>query len=158
MAVGRDEDVRGLDVAVHVARAVDRVQRVAQAGDQVGGGLRRERALAPARPQVGADHEAHREIGDAVGLARGVDGDHVRVLDRRRGARLLHEALADRGILEQLRCDQLEGDDAIERDFTGAVDHAHSPAADHRLDAVSRDHRPGREQGHTAVYIRLSDC
>ena len=58
--------------------------------------------------------EPHREEREAVGLAGGVDRDHVRVLDRRRGARLAQEPLADRVVLDQLGRDHLQRDDAVE--------------------------------------------
>ena len=92
-------------------------------------------------------------IGDAVVLARLVDGDHVRVIDARRGARLGQEALADVVVVDQLGRDHLQRDDTVEPELDGAIDHAHPAAADHAVDPVSGDLRARSELRHTgAVY------
>src|SRR3712207_8358380 len=46
--------------------------------------------------EVAALHVAHRDVQQAVVLARVVDGDDVRMVDRGGRARLAHEAIAER--------------------------------------------------------------
>ena len=157
MPVRVDEQVRRLDVAVHEAGAVDRVQRGAGLRDDIGRLGRVERAAAAdERAQVVAGDEAHRDVGDAVVLARRVHRDHVRMLDARRGARLAQEPLADVVVVEQLRRDHLQRDDPLELELDRAVDHAHPAATDQRLDPVAGHHRAGRELPHRALYIRTA--
>ena len=95
--VARDQDVGRLDVAVHEPGGVRGVERVGDLGDDARGPRGLEAALAPQQPvQVGARHVAHDEVEVAVLLARRVDRDDVRVVDRRGQPRLALEALAER--------------------------------------------------------------
>ena len=150
MAVAVDEQVRRLDVAVHEAGPVDRVQR--------GGGLRDDRrglgrieraAVANQRAQVVAGHEPHRDVRDPVVLAGRVHRDHVRVVDAGRGARLGQKARADVVVVEQLRRDHLQRHDPVEIELERAIDDAHPAPANERLDPVSGDHRAGSELPHS---------
>jgi hypothetical protein len=159
--VAVDEHVRGLDVAMDVAGAVDGVQPDARLADLVGRATRRERAATPhERAHVVAVDEAHRDVRDAVPLSRGMHRNHVRMLDRRRRPRLPEEALADQPVLEQLGRDHLERDDPLELELAGPVDDAHPATADDRLDPITGDHSPGREepQAHRCWYIRTGDA
>ena len=95
VAVLVEQHVRRLDVAMHVARAMDRVERVAERARRRGRPLRAQRPVAAhERAQVVSGHVAHDEIGLPVRDARAVDGQHVRVLDGGGGARLAQEARA----------------------------------------------------------------
>ena len=129
MVVLVQQHVRRLHVAVHERPAVGGVERPRHLAQQVQRPLRRELAVAlEDRLQVLPVDEAHREVELAVVLARLVDGDHVRVVDRRGELRLAQEALAEALVLGQLGGDQLQRDGPLERQVGGAVDHAHAAA------------------------------
>jgi len=75
----------------------------------------RESALAlEQRLQVAPVHEAHGEIELTLELARIVDGDHVRVVERRRESRLAQKARPELLVLGELARDQLERHRAVE--------------------------------------------
>src|SRR4029077_14074648 len=87
--------------------------------------------------QVAALDVAHRDVQGALLLARVVDRDDVRVVDRRREARLAHEALAERLILGELWRDELERDRAVEVELHGPIDHAHAAPPGDAGDAMT---------------------
>ena len=132
-----EQHVRGLDVAVHEPARVGGVERSGDLLERCGRPRRLERALAQHRLQVGALDEAHRDVQLPVDLARVVDRDDVRMLDRGRQPRLAQEALAERHVVGELRGEQLQRDVAVEREVVGAVDDAHAAAADQRLDPIA---------------------
>ncbi len=143
----RDEDVRGLDVAMDEALLVRGVERFRDLGEDV------ERAPGLERPFLG--HEAgevraldvaHGEIKEPVLIARLVDRDHVRVVEGGGDPRLAQEALAEALVLGELGRDHLEGDLAPESRFLGTVDRTHASAADERLDPVAGNRRPRRQR------------
>src|SRR5215208_25208 len=98
------------------------------------------------RPQVAALHEAHGEVELSVVLPRLVDGDHVRMVERRGEARLAEETGAEALVLRQLRRDQLERHGALERQVCRPVDDAHAAATDQRLDPVAGESRARSER------------
>jgi hypothetical protein len=115
--------------------------------------------IAAARPpfgaqqpvQVGPRHPAHHEVEPPVLLARLVDGDHVRVIDRRRHPRLALEALAEARVGGVLGGDQLERDRPPQRELGGAIDDAHAAAAGDRLDPAARDMSAFEDVGHPQI-------
>ena len=70
------------------------------------------------------------------------------MLDRRRRARLAHEARAEVGIAGQRGRDQLQRDRAVERELDGTVDHAHAAAAGDVDDAMAGEDVAGSQVGH----------
>ena len=116
-----------------IARRVGRVQRAARAHQ---------------RAQVAARDVAHRDVGDPVLLARLVHGDHVRVVDAGRGARLGQEAPPDVLVVQQFRRDHLERHDPLQGELPRPVDDAHPAAPDHRLDPVTGHDGAGLERAH----------
>ena len=97
-----------------------------------------ERPLAQQLFQVGAVDEAHRDVQLPVDLAGVVDRDDVRMLERGGQARLAEEALAERDVVGQVGCEQLQRDVAVEREVVGAVHDPHPAAAEQRPPADSR--------------------
>ena len=152
VVVGAEQDVGGLDVAVDDAARVRRVERAGHLGDdvrragRVAGGARRARACAGRRLDV-----AHRDVErPVVALARVVDRDDVGVVDRRRGARLADEAIAEVGVLGELRGDELQRDRAIEVELERSIDHPHAAAARDPQDAVAGELVSLVQAGHRA--------
>ena len=79
------------------------------------GPRRLERPASQHDLQVAALDEAHRDVQLPVDLARVVDRDDVRMLERGRHPRLGQEALPERDVLGELRREQLQRDVAVER-------------------------------------------
>ena len=135
-----DEHVRGLDVPVHQAAPVRRVQGVGHLGgdgDRAGG---LEHAFAPQeRLEVGALDVPHRDEQAPVGLPRLVDRDDVGVVEPGGEARLAQQALAEALVVGQRRIEELERDRPVEAGVPGEVDLAHAAAAGQLLDAISRE-------------------
>jgi len=126
---------------VDEAGGVRGVERGGDLADDPRRARRRERPLAAdERADVVAVHEAHRDVRDALLLARVVDGDHVRVVDRGRDARLAQEPRAHVGVLDQRGRDHLHRHRALQRELPRAVHHAHAAAPGDRLDPVAREH------------------
>ena len=100
---GGDQDVRRFHVPVDEPLAVRRLEGGGDLGDE-----RRDLvllqwpALSEPRLQVGAVDVPHRDVEDAVLLARLVDRDDVRMLERGSDLRLALEALAEVLVLAHL--------------------------------------------------------
>ena len=145
LIVPAEQDVRGLDVAVDDPGVVRGVERLGDL-EHDRRGLRRCKRPGGghALVQVVAVDEAHGDVGPPVVLAVVMDRDDVRVLDRRRGARFVQEALADARIAEPARRDDLQGHGPVEAELGGLVDDAHPPATGDRFHAVPGELRDWR--------------
>ena len=141
-AVAVDEDVLRLHVAVDEPRAVGGVERGRNVREQDEHALRLELAALGEPLQVGSLHEPHRHEEARLALARLVDGNDVRMLERRLQHRLAPEALAEAGVGAQGRREDLERNDAVERELRRLVDRAHATGAEPPLDPVPGDRRP----------------
>ena len=129
------QDVRGLDVAVHQASRVGRVERLRHLVDDRGSPAGLEPALlGEDLAQVDAIDEAHGDEQRAVSLAHGVDGDHVWMLDLSSDRGLALEARAELRVVGILGRDHLERDDPVRKPLARAVHHAHAAATRDRLD------------------------
>ena len=84
-------------------------------------------------------HQAHRHEQPVVGLAGLVDRDDVRVLDAGLEQALAPEPLTERGVLPEIRGEELEGDGSVQGELRRLVDDAHSPLPEDALDAVARE-------------------
>ena len=143
-----DQHVGGLDVAVDEPARMGGVERSGDLAQQLRRRGRRQRAaLDHQLAQVRAVDPAHRDEEALVLLARLVDGDHVRMLERGGHARLAHEARAELRIARQLGRDQLEGHRALETLLHGPVDDSHATSAGDGLDAVAGE-EPAGGDGH----------
>jgi hypothetical protein len=128
-----DEDVARLDVAVDKPGGVRGVQGGGDRGDERRRPARGQRADRADDPLEGAArHEPHRDELHAVGLARRVDGDDVRVVDGRDGAGLAHEPHPDRLVAGQ----QLQRHDPAEPLVPRLVHGRHPADADQALKQV----------------------
>ncbi len=142
-AVGEQEDVRRLDVAVDHAllvRVVERVQDLRHDAHDVGDAEALVRL--EARLQLASLDELHRDVPDACFLAEIVDRHDVRVVEAARRVRLAAKAVdhLDRVLAGELvLADRLQRDDALDHRIVGFVDDAHRAAADLAPDLVLAD-------------------
>ena len=140
-AVAIEQHVLRLDVAVHDAAVVRELQRVADLRDDA----QRLRGRQPSRalhlPQVHAVDELHQQVVQAARLAEVVDGDDVRVLKAREGARLAREALGEARVARDGGRQNLERDQSVEPRLPRLVDGAHAALADQFEDLELRKER-----------------
>ena len=146
VTVGRDEDVRGLDVAVDEPERMRRVQGGCDLTRDRDGCFLRQRSLREQLLELGAVDVAHGDVQLAGDLAGVVDRDDVRVVDRCGQAGLAEEALAEALVLRELGGEDLQRDRPLECQVVGAVDDPHPAPADQRLEAVA---------GELAAHTRL---
>ncbi len=92
--------------------------------------------------EVRAADVAHGDVQQTVGLARVVDRDDVRMVDRRRDVRLAHESLAELLVPRQLGREELQRDLAAEPYLLGDIDDAHAAPPEDRLDPEAGDLGP----------------
>ena len=143
-AVGRDEDVGRLEVAVDDAGGVGGRQAAARGGEGVDDLAQRPPAVLQPHVEARAGDVLHRHedvVGEGADL---VDRHHVGMGELGHRLRLAQEALAAGGRPDDLvGADDLERDLAIERRVDGGEDEAHGAAAELRLDHVAPDGRAG---------------
>ena len=129
--VGQELDVGGLEVAVHHALVVRRLQR---RGDLGGNGQRVVQVQrAPAgdpRFQRLALQKLHRQEVHVFQLVQPVDRRDVRVVERGQQPRLALEPRQPLGVGAEGVGQDLDRDLAVERRIHGLPDHAHGSAAD----------------------------
>src|SRR5690606_17187962 len=140
--VGRDEQVAGLDVAVHQTGGVRGLQRGGRLRDDVEGLVGAQGAVAlEDRGERLTGDELHDEVGAAVLLAVVEDAGDALVVDERRVARFGAEALEEPGVPHVLVLEDLDrhraADDVIRR-----LPHlAHAADRDPRLQLVATTER-----------------
>jgi hypothetical protein len=128
--VACDEDVPRLDVAVDEPGAVRGVECAGDLADESDCTFRVEASLLAERlAQVGAVHVRHRQVEQAVILARGQHADDARVVEARGDLRLAQEALAEPLVAAELGREQLQRD-ALAAGPVGEVDGAHRALAE----------------------------
>ena len=137
-AVGGDEDVAGLDVAVDEAGVVGGVEGRRDARADVDRQLGAEPGLHVEQlAQALAVDELHDDGLAALVLEHVVDGDDVRVGQAGDGDGLAAEALGDDGVGGQARLEPLEGDLAVERDVGGQPHLGHPALGQPPLEPVA---------------------
>ena len=136
-AAAREQHVVGLDVAVHdsvFVRIRERGGDLAQhANGMVDGQLAVPRE---ANPQRLAVHERHREVRQAVRLARGEQRHDVWMLELGRKEDLALETF-ERDLRRGLRREHLDHDLAVERGLLGDEHARHPTAAEFALERVA---------------------
>ena len=145
-----DDQILGLDVAVHDASFVRGGKTGRCLGDHREGLRRLDRAARQQLAQRSSLDVLHRDEVDAILVADIEDADDVRMVQRGGGLRLLTEA-APRAVvrLEAVAAD-LECDVAPKPRVTGEVHLAHPAGAERRQNFVGTDDRTGRERQLTA--------
>ncbi len=131
-----EEDVLGLQVAVHDVEGVGLADRAAHGVDDAEGPLDVELAFVVERlPQVAAAQVLHGDVEEAVfGVPEVVHGDGVLAAQQAGGLGLDHESAHGQGVRGGLPPEDLHGDDAVDRELSGAVHGAEAAAADQALD------------------------
>src|SRR2546423_2059345 len=89
------------------------------------------------RAEINAVHMPHGDVEKALGLARVVDRNDVRVIERGGELRFTDEAVLERLVCSQGGCEQLESDHPPEPDVLGGIDDAHASAAEDAGDLVA---------------------
>ena len=99
----------------------------------------RQRPSRDQRIEPRAVHQLHRDERRPVVLVDVVDGDDVRVVEGRGGARFLDEPAVAIGIGRRFGRQHLDRDRAPEPGVVGGVNNAHAAAADLGVDAIVGD-------------------
>ena len=141
-AAAGHEDVRGLDVTVQHALRVRRVDRRGNLEREVEHGVDRHRVPADRLGERAPVEQLHGEEALPLALLDRVDRADVRVVQRRRRARLAQEALDGGRRRRQLGRQELERDDPAEAEILGLVDDTHAAGAETIDDPVMRDGLP----------------
>ena len=163
-----EEDVLRLDVAVNDAACVRIAERLGHVASDAHRLVDRQVAIAlEAVPQRLALDVRHREVEQAVRLARVVDGHDPGVGELRHRLDLAVEALCSHGDRD-LGAQHLERDEAVVLEVVGEVDPGHRSDAEFPLDAVlgaeraaeelpeiSRHHGPRHRCSY--VFLRVGD-
>ena len=156
-AVGSDHHVLRLQIAMNDAAVVRRRQSLRHFGHQPHNLLERKVAFRRQVAQIASFDQLHDDEGDLVDAADVVDGDDVRMVELRRGARLLLEAAktldAGRRILRQ----DFQRDVAIEFRVARLEDLTHPPRTKPRDDYVRPEAEP-RLECHTGVLKDSSEA
>ncbi len=133
------QDVRRLDVAMDQALCVRRGQPQGRLHADAQDFLGAQRAVAVdpilERPAVDAGHHQVRETVLRIGVD-GVDGDDVVVDDRGGGLRLAGEPPASGAAGGQLRGEDLDGHDPVQRRVERLEDDPHAPFTQHADDLI----------------------
>ncbi len=128
--VGGDEDVGGLDVAVHDAGRVGRRERERRLADDAPHLAGRHRAAADDGGERVTLDELHDEVGGAVVLAVVVDRGDVLVRHPRAVPGLVAEPGGEGRVLGGVGPHHLDGDVAAQHRVRGAPDVTHPPGGD----------------------------
>ena len=140
-AVGADQHVVRLDVAVQHAGPVRGGQRVQHGEADPGGGDRRVGPVLVDHLVQGAGrHVLHHDPRQVLGVHDVVDPDHVRMVEPAGAARLTQRAVAQPGLLvvgHPVRRDELlDGDVPVEHLVAGQPDPAHAAGTDRLEQAI----------------------
>ena len=150
------ENVCRLHVAVNQTAPMGGVEGVRDLREDPHRTLGRELPVAvEQRPQVAPLDVPHRQVELSLPLARLVDRDHARVIERRGEPRLLEKTGSEMLVLRELGRDQLQRDRPLQRQIPRAVHDAHPAASHQRLHSIpgKRGARADR-QDHQVAPVR----
>ena len=154
-----DHHVRRLDVAVHDAARVQRVQPRRDVGHHADHVRERERTVARETSLEGlAADERHREVRAALGLAGVRDRHQVLVPDLAGRARLVDEPLPERLVGRELGAQHLERDLVALGFADGAEDDAHPALAQPFLESIGAESRARFQIRHARRIVRCRKC
>src|SRR5208282_5887606 len=134
----RNEDVRGLDVAMDDAFGVSCIEPIGNLDAQIKHLLDPQRLARDPVSERLTLQQFHGDEGSPIGLIDLVDGANARMVQRGRGFGLALESAESLRVVSQSVRKELQGDAAAEFQIFRFIDHAHSPAADLAEDAVVR--------------------
>ena len=138
-ALGRDDDVGRLEIAVHDAALVRLLERRRHVAAECRDLFLRERAAGDVLRQRLAGHVLHDQEVDPVAAVEIVHRGDVRVVQPGQRLRFTPEPPPCRLVGQHARWQHLEGDVAIEMLVAGAVDLAHPAFAELLDDPVVRE-------------------
>ena len=145
---GVEQDVGRLHVAVDEAARVRRVQRARDLRADPDGPCRVERPFAAQQHcQIAPLDVAHGQVEAAVYVARVVDRDGVRVLERRCQLALAQEPFTEALVQSQLRGDELDRHRPLQPAVIRPVDDSHPALADQLFQPVAEELSPAVEFG-----------
>jgi hypothetical protein len=127
---------------VNKATLVGGVERTRHLRDNAHGLLCRQWPFGEELLEIRAADVAHRDVQLACDLACVVDGNDVRVIDRRSQPRLGQKPLAEVLVLGQFRRKDLQRHVAVESEIVGAIDDTHPATADLRLQPIAGEFGP----------------
>src|SRR5208282_2444927 len=152
----RDEDVRRLDVAMHNALRVRRIQRIGDLDAEINRRLNLQRLAGDLVPQGVPLKQFHRNEASPIGVIDFVDRADVLVVQGRRRLGFPLESAERLRIVGELFGKEFQSDVATELEVFGLIDHTHSAPADFAEDAVMGNRLPhglGR-RGHLGGMLR----
>ena len=137
IARGVEQDVVGLDVAMHHAVLMRVGERVADLPEDAPhlGRIECAAIVNALRQRVAVD-ERHHEEDEAVLLVDAVDRDDARVRELRRRLRLAKESRTDLGAERELGRQELDRDRALETAILRAIHDPHAAAADLPIELI----------------------
>ena len=150
-AVVQQEQVLGLDVAVHDALLVRRRETLRHARRVLGGLAHAERPVAQPRAQRLALEQLRHDVELVAVLARVEDRDDVGVRERRDRLGFGLEARQRVGVVDEVLRQHLDRDVALEPRIARAVHLAHPAGAERRQDLVRAEALAGSER-HEAPF------
>ena len=139
LAASRDENIGGLDVAMHDALGVGRVQRVGDFFGQFQYLFQGEMFFAEQMLQRLPLQQFHGDEMLAVGFVDFVNRADVRMVERGGGEGFALEAFAGGGIVFHLGRQKFQRDVAAQLEVLGFVHHTHPAAAQLRQNPVVRN-------------------
>ncbi len=154
-AVGVDQDVVGLDVAMDDAALMGVSERIRDVAHDSSRLVDRERAvLVQQLRDIVARDVRHHEENDAALLVDRVDVDDVRVVELRGHLGLAQEPGLDFAAERQFGWQYFDGDRALQTPIFGAIDDPHAAAPDLAVQLIMGTERALDERAQLCIRLR----
>ncbi len=141
LRLGREQNVRRLDVAVNDPVFVGVGQAVANAFDDGDGLDRIDRAVVGGIEERLAVHQLHHDVRHAVGIAKIIDANQVRMIEAGHRLGLAFEGLVELRVLAELARQDLDRDIAVEAPLASPVHGSHPALGDESMELIGRQER-----------------